>query len=207
MALEIGTKQAEMFYKLSIAAVQEMIFSVQEQSGTEVVPYWAVAEEESVDNPFWDSFTTIWTGDGGLGNRIFNVFDELFQQYRNVIIIGSDSPQITSQYILDAVNILDGGSANGVIGPCEDGGFVLFGSKIPVLKSLWTGIEYSKYNTLLQLTEKLDNIGFTYDYLPIMSDVDNCSDLEKLYNVLKINSKCNLSKQNELMIWINSILA
>lgn len=207
LALEIGKKQAETFYRLSIAAVEEIILAAKEQSGLEVVPYWAVAEEDSVNNPIWSSFDTIWTGEGSLGDRIFNVFDKLFLKYENVIILGSDSPQISSQYILEAVNNLAEGIQDGIIGPCEDGGFVLFGSKIPILKSVWTGVEYSKDTTLCQLTEKLNSEGFTYSYLPKMSDVDNYYDLKKLYSVLKLNSKYNLSAQNELMIWINSILA
>lgn len=207
LALEVGTNQAETFYNLSIAAVQEIMSNVKEQSGMEVVPYWAVAEKESVDNPFWEAFETIWTGEGGLGNRIFNIFDRLFKQYENVIIIGSDSPQINAQYILNAVNNLTEGTENGIIGPCEDGGFVLFGSKVNISKSLWTEVEYSKDNTLIQLTEKLDQQGFKYSYIPKMSDVDNYNDLEKLYYLLKLNEKYNLPTQNELMIWIDSIIS
>lgn len=207
LALETGIKQAEIFYNLSIAAVQEIMLTVKKQSEMEVVPYWAVAEKESVYNPFWGAFETIWTGEGELGNRIFNIFEILFKQYENVIIIGSDSPQISPQYILNAANKLTVGTENGIIGPCEDGGFVLFGSKVNISKSIWTNVEYSKDNTLTQLTGKLDNQGFTYSYIPKMRDVDNYNDLEKLHHLLKLNEKDNLPAQNELMIWIYSIIS
>lgn len=206
MGIEIGTKQAEIFYKMSISAVQEVMSSVHKQSKSEIVPYWAVAERQSVDDDFWRSFKTIWTGEGGLGERIFNIFDALFEQYKNVIIIGSDSPQINSKYILDAASKLDKGIEDGIIGPCKDGGFVLFGSKSEITKSIWTDIEYSTDNTLLQLTKKLDENGFNYSYLSKLSDVDNYNDLEKLYYVLLMNRKYNLPAQNRLMMWIESII-
>ncbi|MEQ8154132.1 MAG: TIGR04282 family arsenosugar biosynthesis glycosyltransferase [Clostridiaceae bacterium] len=206
LASEIGKKQAETFYSLSISAIKEVATAVKEKSGMEVVPYWAVAEKQSVNNHLWDSFETVWTGEGGLGDRIFNVFDKLFQKYNKVIIIGSDSPQISSQYILDTAKRLTEGADDGVIGPCEDGGFVLFGSKVPVEKSVWNSVEYSKDSTLLQLTGKLGKQGFKYSYLPEMSDVDNYNDLKRLYHLLILNGKYNLPVQNELMGWISNII-
>lgn len=206
LASEIGSKQAELFYYRSVAAIQEVMLAVKEQSNIDIHPYWAVAEKESVRNPFWSSFEVIWTGEGELGKRIFNVFDNLFQHYKNVIIIGSDSPQISSRYISNAIQILSNNTHDGVIGPCIDGGFVLFGSKAPIHKSIWTDVEYSKPDTLSQLTKRLDNNQFSYSYLPRLSDVDNYNDLEKLYDELKLNSQYNLSSQNELLIWLHDIL-
>jgi len=43
----------------------------------------AVAEETSVDNPFWNSLKTSWTVDCELENRILNVFDKWYQQYND----------------------------------------------------------------------------------------------------------------------------
>jgi len=193
-----------MFYQLSIATIQETISKAKEKSDIDIYPYWAVAEQESVYCPLWNTFNTIWTGEGGLGSRIYNVLDTMLQQYKNVIIIGSDSPQITFQYIVDAVHVLAEGTEDGVIGPCEDGGFVLFGSKTPIAKQLWTDIEYSKETTLYQLTKKLDKNKFTYSCLPKMGDVDHYDDLKNLYPILKANRNDNLPKQNELITWLET---
>ena len=123
-----------------------------------------------------------------------------------MIIIGSDSPQISSKYILKAVDNLVNGIDDVVIGPCNDGGFVLFGSKVNIAKSVWTDVEYSKNSTLCQLTEKLDREKATYSYIPKISDVDNYNDLKTIYNVLKLNFMDNLKAQNELALWIDSII-
>jgi rSAM/selenodomain-associated transferase 1 len=175
---QTGKAFAEEFYQHCIAVMQEIILVLGDKKN--ITPYWAVAEKEAYHNPLWNSFDCIWTGEGGLGERIYHVFQELKENYDKVIILGSDSPQLTPDYILSAINRLRGDYLDGIIGPCEDGGFVLFGcNKLPT-KEIWTGVEYSREDTLQQLTERLKSVDYKYFLLPGLGDIDNVSDIKKL---------------------------
>lgn len=61
-----------------------------------------------------------------LGERMLNVFKELFDQgFTRIIIIGSDCLQLNTDTLERAVALLESNSA--VIGPASDGGYYLLG--------------------------------------------------------------------------------
>ena len=60
-----------------------------------------------------------------LGQRLSNIFSELFTfGYKKIAIIGSDSPDLPSEYIKKSFSLLKG-KTEIVIGPAEDGGYYL----------------------------------------------------------------------------------
>lgn len=204
--MEIGKKHAEEFYGLSLSVVQETVLRVIRNSNQKIDAYWAVAEKEAKADPRWKSFECIWTGDGGLGERINHVYEELLSIYDQVIIIGSDSPQITSDYLLNAIENLSRNHVDGVIGPCRDGGFVLFGSKSVILKSIWTNVVYSREDTLKQLILHLENINYRYRLISELGDVDNYDDLIALNNdYAQLGLKLQ-PQQRKLLYWLQEIL-
>ena len=60
-----------------------------------------------------------------LGGRMAQAFESTLSEANNVVIIGTDCPFIDSQYIETAFEEL--GQAELVLGPAEDGGYVLIG--------------------------------------------------------------------------------
>lgn len=206
LGAQIGKSNAREFYTLCAAAVKEVVWQVQKEASTTVVPYWAVAEIEALKNPLWSDFKSIWTGEGGLGERISHVFEELHTMYDNVIIIGSDSPQITPAYILQAIEALKQNSLDGIIGPCRDGGFVLFGSKWRIYQKVWMAVEYSREDTLRQLTDKLKKMGYQYDLLSEQGDVDTYEDLKDLLKSFWVIGKDILPRQQELFYWVKNLI-
>lgn len=201
----IGKAYTLEFYNLSIAAIKEVLEEVQYASSDIVVPYWAVAEKEAPSNPLWDSFDCIWTGEGGLGERIHYVLEILLTTFDQVIIIGSDSPQLTPAYLLNAISVLANQSCGCVIGPCEDGGFVLFGSKIKIEKERLTSVEYSSMDTLEQLTRELSKTGIPYTIIQEQSDVDTYDDLKTLRDCFWKMGKSILPGQLALYNWIKRL--
>ncbi|MHB8132091.1 MAG: TIGR04282 family arsenosugar biosynthesis glycosyltransferase [Mobilitalea sp.] len=203
---EIGRKNAEDFYQLSLFSIKETVHRVLNEYKNEVDAYWAVAEKEAVLLPLWSSFQCIWTGEGSLGERIYHIYEKLLPLYDQVIIIGSDSPQITVEYLMTAIDKLSQNNLDGILGPCRDGGFVLFGGKKLIQESTWTEIVYSREDTLKQLKIRLDQLNYGYQMIAELGDVDTYEDLIMLVNdYLKLGTKIQ-HRQKTLFNWLQEIL-
>ncbi|MEO6697527.1 MAG: TIGR04282 family arsenosugar biosynthesis glycosyltransferase, partial [Gammaproteobacteria bacterium] len=61
-----------------------------------------------------------------LGERMAQAFDTVLQQHPYAVVIGTDCPTLTTQDLRAALNALHEGF-DAVIGPAEDGGYVLIG--------------------------------------------------------------------------------
>lgn len=91
--------------------------------------------EEIHQNDIWDaSFYQKKKQEGeDLGDRMKNAFEEGFKNgYSNIIIIGSDMYDISSEDINKAFEKLN--DYDFVVGPAEDGGYYLLGMKKPSYK-------------------------------------------------------------------------
>ena len=203
LAKDMGKDRAEEFYTLSIEAIEEMALKLKAQG--DIVPYWALAEKEALTNKKWESFETIWTGEGCLGERQYSVLDRLLKDHSRVVIIGTDSPQFESKTIVKAIDKLKKNPEKCVIGPALDGGFYLFGSAVCISKSTWTNVSYSRKDTLKQLLKELDKDNNTYSFISEMSDVDVIEDLQVLYKDLQLTDNRRTKSQEKLFKWLKSI--
>jgi uncharacterized protein len=117
-----------------------------------------------------------------LGTCLHQVF--LFlqaQQYRNIIVIGSDSPHIRPSTILEAQQAL--AKADIVLGPAEDGGYYLIAMREPY--DVFSGIPMST-NVVLQLTiEKAQRQGLSVHLLESLFDIDELPELLRLAQLLR----------------------
>lgn len=205
LAKSIGKEKAEEFYKLSVDSIEETIKELKTQTNKEITPYWAVAEKEGVANPRWKSFEAIWTGEGDLGERLFHISDTLLERHEKIIIIGTDSPQLDTEIILESIKNLENKPNSSIIGPAYDGGFYLFGCDFLIPKSIWTSITYSKNTTLKQLIDKLESENIAYSFLKEMGDVDEVEDLKSLYGALTLKKDSLTKTQENLLNWIETI--
>lgn len=202
LGAHVGNAYAEEFYRLSVLAIDEVLEQVVKKIDHNVEIYWAVGEKEALKNPIWNSHEAIWTGEGCLGERIHHVNEVLLKTHDAVIIIGSDSPQITADYLISAIEQLFRSELDGVIGPCRDGGFVLFGTKRLVQKSIWLKVKYSCEDTLNQLTSLLEQSNYSYHFISSLGDVDQYEDLITLLNdFLQMGSRIQ-PRQLYLYQWI-----
>ena len=64
---------------------------------------------------------------GYLSDKIFSAFENTEKSYKKRILIGSDIPSLSKHDIEDSIHYLD--SFDVVIGPSNDGGFYLVGTK------------------------------------------------------------------------------
>jgi uncharacterized protein len=203
LGAEVGRTCAEEFYRLSILALDEVLGQVDQELGNDVKIYWAVGEQEALKNPIWNSHETIWTGEGSLGERIHHIYEVLWKSNDAVIVIGSDSPQITAEYIITAIRQMF--LTDAVIGPCHDGGFVLFGTKRLVGKSIWVKVKYSCEDTLSQLTNLLEQSNYSYHFISSLGDVDQYDDLISLLNDFLQMGSIIQPRQLYLFQWIQRL--
>ena len=100
------------------------------------------------------------------------------QQAQSVILIGADCPSIDQSYIDGALELL-AGTKQVVIGPAEDGGYVLLGLSGNFLP-LFEDIPWGTDQVLARTLEKLTIQGLDYSVLGERWDVDRAEDLDRL---------------------------
>lgn len=201
LASETDLTTAEVFYKLSVEAVKEVAQSGARQF--DIQPHWALGEQSAPQLPQWESFPSLWTGEGGLGERLANISEMLFETHDMVMFIGTDSPQLSSSIFQDALNILVNNPDDCVCGPAKDGGFYLFASKKPISRDVWESVSYSQSTTLTELKEKSNR---HFHDLAVEQDVDHKQDLNTLQKTLSENKATLLPAQHKLLDWLNDYL-
>ncbi len=178
LAADIGVDKAEQFYLYSVKCLEELAHNVTQETQGDLVPYWAVGEENGLKHQLWQNLDRLWTEDGGLGERLDHVYATLLKKHDHVILIGTDSPQLSSWCIIEVHDHLRK-RAGHIIGPAEDGGYYLYGGHTPLPRDLWLSVPYSVSETCSIFVEKLLPHGKTR-YLPKSFDVDISEDFKKL---------------------------
>lgn len=117
-----------------------------------------------------------------LGQRMSHAVDKAFQCYRYVILIGIDCPNLSTDYLKQALFLLKEGS-DAVVGPAEDGGYVLLGLTKTVA-CLFERIPWGTHEVLEMTRSCFQMNGWKWHELPKMWDVDRPEDLAKLEKLL-----------------------
>lgn len=119
---------------------------------------------------------------GDLGARMAAFFDSCFREgAERVVLIGSDSPTMQTDYVESAFQILR--AKDVVLGPTDDGGYYLVGASRDVA-GIFEGIGWSTENVWEQTIAKIADLRLTYESLPQWYDVDELCDLERLRDEL-----------------------
>lgn len=204
LASTVGGSAAEHFHLLSAKAGASAVQIVSLEVGA-LTPYWAVAEKEGLTSEHWQSFQTIWQGEGDLGSRLAQVYDELIQQHSFVIFMGADSPHITKGLIMQAATILSNAiSATFVLGRAKDGGFYLFGGNSTIPHDIWLDVPYSVATTASELASKISSIGPIIE-LQTMVDVDCAADFAVLLQD-NIDFADLTLEQRDVILWVREMV-
>lgn len=140
------------------------------------------------NEPYVVKLPTYQQPEGGLGERLIAAINQTFfsgtavnQQEKSdihgVFVAGTDCPFIDKDYLLLACEKLT--QYDVVIGPADDGGYVLLGLKEPKL-SLFTGIRWGESSVFKSTIDKIKAAKLSYFELPSLSDIDQPEDLVKL---------------------------
>jgi len=98
-----------------------------------------------------------------------------------VLIVGTDTPSVDAAYLDNALSRLNDQEA--VIGPAEDGGYVLLGLK-RAESLLFEGMTWSTDKVFDETVSRLDTTGWNWVSLPCLWDVDEPEDLQRIPDYL-----------------------
>lgn len=112
-----------------------------------------------------------------LGEKMFYALKKALDHASYCILIGTDCPVMTADYLKQAFHILEKGM-DAVIGPAEDGGYVLIGaSRIDI--SWFNNIDWGSQHVLAQSRQRLTANNARYEELQQLWDVDHIDDLHR----------------------------
>lgn len=126
----------------------------------------------------WDNGDFKLTSQKGftLGEKMSNAFDEAFDSYNKVVIIGSDCYDLSSKHIRLAFEMLEENDV--VVGPAKDGGYYLLGMS-EYFPQLFQDKEYSTDKVLQELLKEAGSLELSVYKLPELNDVDTLDDLKE----------------------------
>ena len=199
LARGIGKPAALRFHQRAAKATAEVVAAC----GVAIHPYWALAEDQPHARASWRGFPVIGQGDGSLGERMYRIHRKLQAKHGAALMIGTDIPQLTPTLILDAVDTLTRPDVDHILGPANDGGFWLFGSKREIGRATWCRVPYSTARTAEALKRELADSRHLA-CLQTLTDIDTAADLEDLRDAL-FGLTEPTATQRELSAWLDTL--
>ena len=174
LASGIGDRAAVALYEQLVrdtvtTAVQEKLAPVTLYAGSTHPLFVALGDEH-------DIAIKIQQG-ANLGLRMHNAIQSELEQADFVVLIGTDCPVMTADYLDQACRELCAGTGF-VFGPAEDGGYVLIGAR-SAEKKLFTDMRWSTSQVMQHTRERLRLLNRQYAELETLWDLDTPEDLER----------------------------
>lgn len=171
LAADVGNEMALKMYQQLMDWTRDQAIGLQDT----VTCYLWYSEEVLTDDT-WpnDRFRKAVQHSGGLGDRMEAAFHQAFADgHDRAIIIGSDCPGITTNYLQEGFTALTDHDL--VIGPALDGGYTLLGLR-KLEASLFHDMEWSTEQVLSITLQRAKNAGLSIKQLAPLSDVDYLED-------------------------------
>jgi rSAM/selenodomain-associated transferase 1 len=118
---------------------------------------------------------------GDLGTRMAHAIADGLTRAPAVLLVGSDCPLLDPVRLGDAAARL--GDHEAVLGPAEDGGFVLVGARRPVT---FDGVRFSTAHAFADAAAAFARAGIQFAALAVSWDVDEPADLAR-WDALRSN--------------------
>jgi hypothetical protein len=132
------------------------------------------------------------------GERLYFAAADLFQcGFESVCLIDSDSPTISAENFINAVELLSLPGDHIVLGPCDDGGYYLIGLK-RLHREVFEEVNWSTDRVLEQTKQRATEIGVDVRELPGGFDVDDRATLHRLCDeLLGTNARDGVAPQTQ----------
>ena len=114
---------------------------------------------------------------GDLGERMRRIATLGLAESDAVLLIGNDCPALDGDYLSSACAALRDEPV--VLGPAEDGGYVLLGLR-RIDPQLFSNLPWGTDRVLAMTRERLQQLGWGHQLLPVLWDVDRPEDLPRL---------------------------
>ena len=197
----LGQQCAVALYLISAEAVASVAKAARQQ--VDLQAYWAVAEAEAIHGDAWLELPHLPQGEGGLGQRMAQVYRMLRTHHRGAILIGADTPQLEPAALERAARWLASTEPRLVIGRAEDGGFWLFGGNVDVPHQAWLAPRYSTADTASEFIAALGSTGH-WMQLETLRDIDTVEDLPGVHTDLSALS-APTAEQLRLREWLRGL--
>ena len=115
---------------------------------------------------------------GDLGARMYRAFDRALASAESVVLIGTDCVDLTATDLGETFQALEDGN-DAVLGPAEDGGYVLIGLR-RCARTVFDGIGWSAATVLAETRERFARLQWRWHELPVRSDIDRPEDYQRL---------------------------
>ena len=172
LAAALGKTKALEMYELLLQHTHS------EAGKTEAEKFVFYADDICTDD-IWNDYKKYAQRGNDLGSRMENAFKNIFDEhYENIIIIGSDCFELTSEIISLSFSLLEKNDV--VIGPAKDGGYYLLGMK-KMYPTIFENIPWSTSEVFNQTIQKIQLLNLNYELLPVLSDVDTVHDLPDVF--------------------------
>lgn len=116
-----------------------------------------------------------------LGQRMYRALSLSLQDYDRALVVGSDCPSVDPDYARNAVALLK--DYDVVLGPSDDGGYVLIGAS-RVAEGMLDDIAWGSPEVLAQTCKRLKASGLSYCLLEPRWDVDEPEDWARFLRTL-----------------------
>lgn len=127
-----------------------------------------------------------------LGERMHNAFKLAEEEGGSkIVVIGSDSPTILSEFIEESFNLLN--DSDIVLGPAKNRGLYLIGLRKP-LRDLFKNISWDSANIVTRILDNAASLGKKVNKLKEWYDVDDKESLLYLNNSLKHNKDIKVAR-------------
>ncbi len=176
LAAALGKKKALDVYELLLEHTHNETEKVQADK-------FVFYTTEICENDIWNGYRKQSQQGTDLGERMEFAFKNIFaEHYENVIIVGSDCFELTSEIIDNAFSLLEKNDI--VIGPAKDGGYYLLGMK-KMHSSIFKNVNWSTHEVFEKTMQKIKSLDLKVSLLPVLRDIDTVHDLpEELKTVL-----------------------
>jgi uncharacterized protein len=114
-------------------------------------------------------------GNGGVGERMARSFAAVCQRNSSVVLIGTDCPELTTDILAQAFDLLQSGR-DLVLGGAVDGGYYLIGM-CDYHPELFVDLDWSTDRVLSQTVAIANHLNLSIGYLPTLTDIDRPQDL------------------------------
>lgn len=116
--------------------------------------------------------------EGDLGARMHHASDASLSKAKSVVLIGGDCPVLEVSHLAYALGEMERGKA-AVLGPAEDGGYVLLGLR-QSSAHLFEDMPWGTDEVLAKTRSKLKYLQLEWAELPLLWDVDRPEDVLRL---------------------------